>query len=530
MQTNPHILVIDDENHICESCDRIFSNAGYDVDTNISATNGFRQALSNPYDAIILDLNLVESDGLKLLYGIRKRKPDVPVVIITGYPSDDSRRISSTLGVTDYITKPFGPSEILEPVEKVVYKTKAREPEVLDQIAGEVREMHYHFLRSSWFYQMSNGLVRVGGYLPDLSNNRIKSIKLPEPESVVYRGLPIAEVKLSNGERKAIPSSVSGRVIMTNWHLKDHYYNLEKNIHTKSWIAVVEPFRLDQDLQESEMRSILVFTEKEPEENEISMRFKKKGFITKTSDNLEEVMDILAEGTIRVLFLDARKFGETGPQYVKKINQTFPDVKIIVFNEPDVNTENQYRKHNIFYYGVNPISNNEMVDLLHCAFKDDVELDLKNPNASRFLPDTISKITITNRYGLKVSVFGFDSVLQNNYGLGYLLTNELNKKAFPIWFHHARFPKTFAEMTEDQSIAKEKEKCDRIIILQSQDLGMIPGSISRSIAEYSNNRSELNLMVYLNIQPASKKPGDIGFDARTTVVIKDLIMNEMISG
>ena len=107
MKTSPYILVIDDENHICESCDRIFSNAGYKVDTNINGTNGFRQALTNPYDAIILDLNLVESDGMKLLYGIRRRKPDVPVVIITGYPSEDSRRMSTTLGVVDYITKPF---------------------------------------------------------------------------------------------------------------------------------------------------------------------------------------------------------------------------------------------------------------------------------------------------------------------------------------------------------------------------------------------------------------------------------------
>ena len=54
MKTTPYLLVIDDENHICESCDRIFSQAGYKVDTNISASRGFRQALTNPYDAIIL--------------------------------------------------------------------------------------------------------------------------------------------------------------------------------------------------------------------------------------------------------------------------------------------------------------------------------------------------------------------------------------------------------------------------------------------------------------------------------------------
>ena len=530
MKATPHILVIDDETHICESCDRIFSNAGYKVDTNINATLGFRQALSNPYDAIILDLNLVESDGLNLLYGIRKRKPDVPVVIITGYPSEDSRRISSTLGVTDYIIKPFGPSEILEPVEKAVYHWVEDKTQITDQEPQEIREFNYHFYQSSWFYQISNGLVRTGGYLPDLSSRYIKSIKLPEPETVVYRGLPIAEVSLSNGMKKTIPSPVSGRVMVINDQLKDHFYNLEKNIHTKSWIAVIEPFDLQQDLQASEMRSILVFAEKEIEENEFLGRFRKKGYISKSAMSFREVMNILAEGTIRVLFMDARRFSESGPRYVKKINKVYPDVKVIVFNEPDVNVEMQYRKCNILYYGVNPVSNNELVDALHCAFMDNQVINLKNPKVSAFLPDEISKISITNRHGVKVTLFAFDGVLKNNYGIGYLVTTELKKMEFPIWLHHTRFPKTFAELTGNGSIAKEKETSNRIIILQGEDLNMIPGSISRTLAEYSNEHSDLNQVVYMNIQPAGNKAGDVKLDGNTTLVIKDLIMNELVSG
>ena len=304
MKASPHILIIDDENHICESCDRIFTNAGYKVDTNISATNGLRQALANPYDAIILALNLVESDGLQLLYGIRKKKPDVPVVIITGYPSEDSRRISSTLGVADYITKPFGPSEILDPIEKVLYRSEEPLSEVTAQVEQEIMETYYHFHLTSWFYQLPNSLVRVGGYLPDLSNCFIKSIKLPEPESVVYKGLPLAEVTMSNGTKQIIPSSVSGRVIVTNCNLRDHFYNLEKNIHAKSWIAILEPFQLEQDLKSSETRSILVFTEREIEENEFLMRFKKRGYITKIASSVKKVLQILAEESIRVIFLD----------------------------------------------------------------------------------------------------------------------------------------------------------------------------------------------------------------------------------
>jgi DNA-binding response OmpR family regulator len=530
MKSAPHILVIDDENYICESCDRIFSNAGYKVDTNISATKGFRQALTNPYDAIILDLNLIESDGIKLLYGIRKRKPDVPVVIITGYPSEDTRQMSSTLGVTDYITKPFGPSEILEPVKRMVYGTDdTATVESKDLAEEEISERIYHYFLSSWFYELSNGLIRIGGYLPDLANNYIKSIKLPEPGNNVYRGLPLAEVALSNETRKIIPSPVSGTVTVVNGQLREHFYNLERNIHTKSWIAVVEPFQLEQDLQAGETRSILVFAKSNIEENEFFMRFKKKGYFTRISSNIEEVYQILDEDNIQVLLLDARKFGSSGPEYVNKINQKYPEVKIIVFNEPNMNSERQYRKGNIFYYGVDPISNNEMVDLLHCVFKDEQTVNLVNPKVSRFLPDAVGKIAITNRHGMKVTLFACDGILQHRQGIGYLITKELMDMELPVWVHHTRSPKSAREIAENQTIAKEKETSDRIIILQAKEMGLIPGSVIKNMAEYQNDSSEINALINICIQPGYGKAGNVEFDTNTILALKEMIINEMIS-
>lgn len=529
MKTSPYILVIDDENHICESCDRIFSNAGYKVDTNINGTNGFRQALTNPYDAIILDLNLVESDGMKLLYGIRRRKPDVPVVIITGYPSEDSRRMSTTLGVVDYITKPFEPAELLEPVQRVItQKSEALtgDKALMEDATGGPK---YHFCHSSWFYQLENGLIRVGGYLPDLSNHYVKSITLPKVGSVIYRGLPLAEVTLNNGTKQIIPSSISGKVMLINKQLRDHYYNLEKNIQNKSWIAVVEPDHLKQDLKASETRRILVFADKISEENEFFRKFVHRGYIAKITNNIDNTLKILSDGEIRVVVMDAGRLGDSGPAHVKRLNQEFPDIKIIVFNESNVNLEKSYRENNIFYYGVNPISNTEMVDLLHCTFADDNrKIVLKNPRISRFLPDTISKISITNRYSTKVTLFAYDEILQNNSGLGYLLTKELLDMSFPLEVHHSRFRKSIEEVTESQNIATEKEKNERIIILQTKDLDKIPGCISKDMQEYTNQNSSLNLLINIFIQPASGEARNVEFDTNTTLALKEIIMTEMV--
>jgi DNA-binding NtrC family response regulator len=332
---------------------------------------GFRQALMNPYDAIILDLNLVESDGMNLLYGLRKRKPYIPVVIITGYPSDETRRTSSTLGVIDYVTKPFGPDDILKPVERILASEGTTGEKETDLPVKERKEINYHFYHSSWFYQIENGTTRVGGYLTNLSDNSILSVKLPEAGQHIKRGAPLAEVTLSDGTKQVIRSAICGKITEVNNNLQEHYYNLEKNLHHKSWIARVEPDRIEEDLRSTETRSVLVFTDENMEENEFYQRIYHQGYKTRITGRMDEVLQILSREKIRLLVMDAGRMGELGPKYVKMINREMPGVRIIVFNEPNLQLERMFRKNNIFYYGVNPILNNELIDLLHCAFSDE---------------------------------------------------------------------------------------------------------------------------------------------------------------
>ncbi|MBL7110669.1 MAG: response regulator [Bacteroidales bacterium] len=529
MNTSPHILVIDDENHICESCDRIFSQAGYKVDTNINATNGFRQALLNPYDAIILDLNLVESDGMQLLYGIRKQKPIVPVVIITGYPSEASKRMSTTLGVSDYIIKPFTPAELLEPVQKAIAKDNIHLPGDKTVLTDASVYSEFHYFQSSWFQQQTDGTVRMGGYLPNLSNNVIKKIKLPTVGSFIYRGLPLAEVTLGNKLKQIIPSSVSGLVTGINDQLNYNPEMLETNNTKNCWIATVKPNQLEEDLLSSKARQILVLTDTRNEENEFFSYLDLNGYLTRFTNDFEEASYILNEGLIKVITMNARDFPEAGPRFVKKLSRRFPDVKIIVFNEPDENEETRYRKNKLFYYGVNPIKNKEIIDLLHCAFIDDTRIMLKNPQLSRFLPNTIHKISIVNRYSQRVTLYAYNNILQKIHGVGYLLTKELLGMAFPLDINYFRFHKSVDDPTEIQDMASEKERNDRIIILQTKDMGKIPGCIEKDVQEYTDRDSESKLQINISIQPGSSHEEEVEFDYQTTIALKDIIKSEMIS-
>ncbi len=530
MNAEPYILVIDDENYICESCDRIFSNAGYRVDTNMSADTGFRQALTNNYDAIILDLNLVETDGIQLLSGIRKRKPDVPVVIITGFPSEESRSMSTTLGVTDYIIKPFEPAELLGPVARVVYGEAESISAEKDYDKIIRAEPYFHYYMTSWFHTQAAGQVRVGGHYPNLSNNSIKSVILPDTGNIIYRGLPLAQITLSNGISHVIPSPVSGKVTLINKQLEKYPYILEKNIRNKNWIAMVAPDNLEEDIQACETRHILIFSGDSSEENEFFKQFKYKGYITEITSEIGKVLEILAKDGNRTLVMDARNLDYYGPGCVRRINNEFPDSKIIVINEPNLKVERLYRTNKLFYYGVYPVSNNEMDDLLYCAFNQDRNIMIwKNPNASRFLPDIISKISTTNKFGRKVTLLAYNNILKSSHGLGYMLTKELLDMSLPIEINQSRSCKSADDADEVRNITREKEKNDRIIILQTKDEGNITGSIVKEIDQFQNARATGNLLVKINIQPTAGRINEPRFDDVTREALKNVIKAEIVA-
>ncbi len=527
MNYQPSILVIDDEKYVCTSCDRLLSQAGYKVDTNINPEKGFNQALMNNYDALVLDLKLGEVDGIDLLNDIRGKKPDLPVVIITGYPTPESRQQSEKLGVSDYILKPFEPEEFLNSLKRATYKASvAMHKEVTPDEESKV-ETRYRFTDSSWIEQVYFELVRVGGHLPNLMDATVKSIKLPKKGDMLYRGLPLAEVTLDNKTKRIISSPVTGEVTEVNTDLLDHPEIVEKNSNWENWIAVVRPCNLEQALAECDTRKVLFMSKDREKENAFTRQFKEMGYVTRMADSIEESVEILSNENISVLVMDGTSFPYDGPDYVKRINQVFTDTKIIVFNEPFSAIENNYRENKVFYYGVNPISKKEMADVLNCAFSREEKATAFKTGRLSFLPNSISKIRVTNRSSKKVSIFAFDDILQNNQGIGYLLIQELSRMSFPVAVSHTRTRRSLSDPAELQKINDEKEDSDRIIILQTKDKKNIQGTLEKEVQPYENSRGTGNRIITLSVQPATNGEKPALFDNYTTRALVEMMKKEI---
>ena len=113
-------LVIDDEQIVLDSVSQILTDEGYEVDVSLSGREGLDWAIERPYDIVLTDIRMPDIGGMRVLRDIKRIKPSLPVVIITGYATVKSATQAMKLGAADYIEKPFEPEELIESVARAI--------------------------------------------------------------------------------------------------------------------------------------------------------------------------------------------------------------------------------------------------------------------------------------------------------------------------------------------------------------------------------------------------------------------------
>jgi two-component system NtrC family response regulator len=121
------ILIIDDESIICEGCRLVLSEKGYLVDTRQTGREGLDLLLEGSYDLALLDLKLADMNGMEILRIVSNDKPDVYVIIMTGYATVKTAVEALKLGAFDYLTKPFSDDELSIAVEKAIENKRLKE-------------------------------------------------------------------------------------------------------------------------------------------------------------------------------------------------------------------------------------------------------------------------------------------------------------------------------------------------------------------------------------------------------------------
>lgn len=182
MDTNSHILVVDDDREIRTLLAEYLDANGF---RTLTATNGadMRKVLDETrVDLIVLDLTLPGEDGLTLCRNLRAQS-NVPVIMLTARGEPLDRILGLEMGADDYLAKPFEPRELFARIRSVLRRTLALPPSMM---RPEAKTMHF----SGWTLDLTaRHLLNPEGVVVALSGAEFRMLKvfLEHPNRILNR-------------------------------------------------------------------------------------------------------------------------------------------------------------------------------------------------------------------------------------------------------------------------------------------------------------------------------------------------------
>jgi DNA-binding NtrC family response regulator len=125
MKRETNVLIVDDEKTVCNSCKKILTQVGYRVEVASSGQEAIDKIKGDGFDVVITDWKMPRMDGLEVTRRVKQEKPEMAVIIITGYPSVDNTVEAIRSGASDFVTKPFTPEELSDAMLRALSKGQA---------------------------------------------------------------------------------------------------------------------------------------------------------------------------------------------------------------------------------------------------------------------------------------------------------------------------------------------------------------------------------------------------------------------
>lgn len=257
------ILCVDDEDVILDSFRKILVLDGYSVDTVISGYEAMNLIKSHHYDFCFTDLKMPEMDGVEVTKTVKNLRPDIDVIIITGYATVETAVEVMKFGAMDYVQKPFTEDELLEFTKRSLVKRQER---IQKQLKPRVHITHISeseklrmgefaipggvFISEGhcWASVTQDGTVKIG--IDDFAKKligKIDDINFPNLGMNIAKGQPLFSIK--QGKKIVnFNSPVSGFVSKLNHDLKDNISALDYSPYDKNWFCSIDAEKLDVEL------------------------------------------------------------------------------------------------------------------------------------------------------------------------------------------------------------------------------------------------------------------------------------------
>jgi DNA-binding NtrC family response regulator len=162
------VLVIDDERIVLDSITKILKGEDFEVEVTLSGRQGLEWALSKEYDIVLTDLRMPDIGGMRVLRDVKRAKPAMPVVMITGFGSVQSAVQAMKLGAAEYLEKPFDPETLVKVIQKALHIAATTPP--ADQRLIHKEEILKVLERAATDYMLVYNLLHYGAEALDEFN------------------------------------------------------------------------------------------------------------------------------------------------------------------------------------------------------------------------------------------------------------------------------------------------------------------------------------------------------------------------
>jgi two-component system KDP operon response regulator KdpE len=129
------VLVCDDEHQILRALRAVLREAGFDVETTASAQEALDAAAVRPPDAAIIDLMLPDGNGIEVCRELRSWT-QMPILVLSAVGDEAQKVLALEAGADDYVTKPFGPRELVARVRAMLRRAASGADEPVVTVDG----------------------------------------------------------------------------------------------------------------------------------------------------------------------------------------------------------------------------------------------------------------------------------------------------------------------------------------------------------------------------------------------------------
>lgn len=120
MSNKMKILVVDDEKIVVDSCRRVLAAEGFEVLFTNSADGALKILETETPVLLLVDVKMPGRDGISLMAELKETRPEIPIVVMSGYPTMETISEAAKKGAARFISKPFTPDELLDTVRRVM--------------------------------------------------------------------------------------------------------------------------------------------------------------------------------------------------------------------------------------------------------------------------------------------------------------------------------------------------------------------------------------------------------------------------